>query len=573
MKLGVTGLITALLLGSLSAQSRDLIPLRLKELARPDRYPTQDQETSPLVSPDLNQPKLSPEIPANTWAGEQFAAAAQAQLNKLAKAQELPSLLTPSFQSSLLETPPPSSDLKHYRGATLPTQATSADTLIQRLKSLGQIKVKVIDTNKLTTQLHVEANRTTPKRVEYAATWLCTWEHTPPALPRLASLQVEKFEISFAEKAWMHDATQAVLSQNPRYVPQVLRGIEYWAQRITRIGDLSMTGHHGLAIGDVNGDGLEDLFVCDGGSLPNQLYLQQADGTAREAAAEAGLAWLEDSRSALLVDLDNDGDQDLVVATIAMIVFAENNGTGKFTIRGGFPGAPYPFSLSAADYDLDGDLDLYTCIYSPSDQAIFGKRGFEAATPTPFHDAENGGRNVLLANLGNFQFQDVTKAVGLEENNTRWSFAASWDDYDRDGDPDLYVANDFGRNCLYKNNKGHFTNVAKEIGVEDIGAGMSVSWGDANRDGAADLLVGNMFSSAGRRVASQRHFTAPLTRMARGNSLFLQDESQFNDISENAGIVQSGWAWSSALADLDNDGWQDVIVANGYLTNTRDHDL
>ena len=126
---------------------------------------------------------------------------------------------------------------------------------------------------------------------------------------------------------------------------------------------------------------------------------------------------------------------------------------------------------------------------------------------------------------------------------------------------------------VFTKTTGHFTNVAKEIGVEDIGAGMSVSWGDANRDGAADLLVGNMFSSAGRRVASQRHFTAPLTRMARGNSLFLQDESQFNDISENAGIVQSGWAWSSALADLDNDGWQDVIVANGYLTNTRDHDL
>lgn len=575
MKLGVTGLITVLLsfLGSLSAQSGDLIPLRLKELARPDRAFTQDQETSPLLSPGINQPKLSPEIPANTWPGEQFAAAAQNQLNKLAKAQELPSLLAPSFQSSLLETPPSSTEQKHHRGAISPIQPTSTDTLAQRLSALGQIKIKVIDTNQLTTRLHVEADRITPKRAEYAATWLCTWEHKPPALPRLVSLQVEQFEVSFAEKAWMQDATQAVLSQNPRYSSQVLRGIEYWAQRITRIGDLAMTGHHGLAIGDVNGDGLEDLFVCDGGSLPNQLYLQQADGTAREAAAEAGLAWLEDSRSALLVDLDNDGDQDLVVATIAMIVFAENNGTGKFTLRGGFPGAPYPFSLSAADYDLDGDLDLYTCIYSPSDQAVFGKRGFEAATPIPFYDAENGGRNILLANLGDFRFQDVTKAVGLDQNNTRWSFAASWDDYDRDGDSDLYVANDFGRNCLYQNNKGHFTNVAKEVGVEDIGAGMSVSWGDANRDGAADLLVGNMFSSAGRRVASQRDFTAPLTRMARGNSLFLQKSSQFNDISENAGIIQSGWAWSSALADLDNDGWQDVIVANGYLTNTRDHDL
>ncbi|MDC0305069.1 VCBS repeat-containing protein, partial [bacterium] len=66
----------------------------------------------------------------------------------------------------------------------------------------------------------------------------------------------------------------------------------------------------------------------------------------------------------------------------------------------------------------------------------------EGNSPTPFNDAENGGRNVLLSNLGGFQFTDVTQKVGLDQNNTRWSFSASWEDYDRDGDPDLYVAND-----------------------------------------------------------------------------------------------------------------------------------
>jgi hypothetical protein len=309
------------------------------------------------------------------------------------------------------------------------------------------------------------------------------------------------------------------------------------------------------------------------GVCPNQLYLQQADGTAKEVASKWGVAWLEDSRSALLVDLDNDGDQDLVVATIAMIAFAENNGTGKFELRGGFPGAPYPFSLSAADFDSDGDLDIYTCVYSADDASVSGKRGFEASSPTPFNDAENGGRNVLLANLSDFKFGDVTKQVGMDQNNTRWSFAASWEDFDRDGDPDLYVANDFGRNCLYRNDDGKFVNSAPEVGAEDMAAGMSVSWGDFNRDGEADLFVGNMFSSAGQRVAFQRKFSDGKTRMARGNTLFSANDGVFQDHSLESGVTNGGWAWSSGFADLNNDGWQDLVVANGYLTNTRDDDL
>ncbi len=86
--------------------------------------------------------------------------------------------------------------------------------------------------------------------------------------------------------------------------------------------------------------------------------------------------------------------------------------------------------------------------------------------------------------------------------------AASWEDYDQDGDLDLYVANDFGRNNLYRNDDGQFVDVAAEAGVEDISAGMSVSWGDYNNDGQADLYVGNMFSSAGNRVTYQRQFSS-----------------------------------------------------------------
>ena len=551
----------------------ELVKLRLKEMARPDRLPVPVESKTPLTGVPLNF-NLPVAEASDSWLGEKFSILALSQLNRLAKAQneeEATSLLAPGFLCSEFETPGPIHTVHSVAvrvGTGGKVRSISPKILIEEIHALGELKLKVIGVENLTTRVHVEANRGDG---EYSATWLCSWTDESP--PKLQRLEVANFEKIRAEGSWFQDVTKAALEKNPRFEAQVLRGIGSWSQRITRIGDLAMTGHHGIAVGDVNGDGLEDIYVCDGGSLPNQLYLQQADGTAKEVASKWGVAWLEDSRSALLVDLDNDGDQDLVVATIAMIAFAENNGTGKFELRGGFPGAPYPFSLSAADFDSDGDLDIYTCVYSADDDSVSGKRGFEASSPTPFNDAENGGRNVLLANLSDFKFGDVTKQVGMDQNNTRWSFAASWEDFDRDGDPDLYVANDFGRNCLYRNDDGKFVNSAPEVGAEDMAAGMSVSWGDFNRDGEADLFVGNMFSSAGQRVAFQRKFSDGKTRMARGNTLFSANDGVFQDHSLESGVTNGGWAWSSGFADLNNDGWQDLVVANGYLTNTRDDDL
>ena len=549
-----------------------LIPLTLKQMARTDRLPKPVEEAVLFteVALDLGLPKYGA---SEGWPGEALSRMALSRLNNLSNsktAKEIQAFLAEGFISTSLEPDTPADplwgDLIKRSGEGGIHTPTSPEALLKKIKALGKIKFKVTRVENRTTHLHVEADRS---GAEYSASWLTSWTDTKP--PKLINLTVKNFETIISKGPWFHDVTNTVIGKNSRFEPQVLHGIDHWAQRITRIGDLSLAGHHGLAVGDVDGDGLEDLYVCDGGSLPNQLYLQQPDGTAKEVALDWGVAWLEDSRSALFVDLDNDGDQDLVVATIAMIAFAENLNNQAFKLRGGFPGAPYPFSLSAADFDLDGDLDIYTCIYGAGNQPK--KRGFEASSPTPFNDAENGGRNVLLSNLGGFQFADVTREVGLDQNNTRWSFSASWEDYDRDGDPDLYVANDFGRNCLYQNNNGQFSNIARRAGVEDMAAGMSVSWGDSNRDGAPDLLIGNMFSSAGQRVSYQRNYEAGKKKMARGNTLFIASKDGFQDASIASGITNGGWAWSSGFADLNNDGWQDLVVTNGYLSNSRDDDL
>ncbi|MED5419012.1 MAG: VCBS repeat-containing protein, partial [Verrucomicrobiota bacterium] len=168
--------------------------------------------------------------------------------------------------------------------------------------------------------------------------------------------------------------------------------------------------------------------------------------------------------------------------------------------------------------------------------------------------------------------------TGLDQNNRRWSFAAAWEDYDEDGDQDLYVANDYGRNNLYRNDNGKFVDVAASAGVEDSASGMSAAWGDYDRDGRMDLYVANMFSAAGSRITTQKQFKTGtrqeirdrFRRFARGNTLFRNTGEGFEDVSVQAGVTLGRWAWSSNFVDLNNDAWPDFVVANGYLSSETD---
>ena len=445
-----------------------------------------------------------------------------------------------------------------------------------------------------TTQLVSLTGRTPAGVVEHHARWIANWIPQANGPPKLSHLEVRDFERSIARQSWFADCSEAALGGNPDYGTQILRGMNHWLERIPFRAALNRMGTPGLALGDVNGDGLEDLYLCQEPGLPNLLFLQRNDGTVEEVSADWGVDWLQDSRSALLVDLDNDGRQDLAVAIFGALVLARNEGD-RFLVQAVLPTSESTTSLTAADYDRDGKLDLYLCAYSPdrsldADPQALGPLG----TRFVFHDAENGSPNSLFRNeiapRESWRFTNVTTATGLDAHNTRWTFAASWEDFDNDGDPDLYLANDYGRNCLFVNEAGpdgtvHFRNIAPSAGAEDSASGMSATWGDYDRDGHMDLYISNMFSAAGSRVTARSQFKPSLSpdlrrkfqHFARGNTLLRNlgnsGNPTFLDTSVAAGVTIGRWAWSSLFADLNNDGWEDLVVANGYLTGTSGGDL
>lgn len=435
-----------------------------------------------------------------------------------------------------------------------------------------------------TVRLEVDGKSPSGGRRSQVAYLSCQW--TKDETPLLRQWTVKRFEeiqLLTESPAPFIDQTRGLMKNDKTFPDQLSLGADYW------YGNFDVTfgvqqGNQGISICDINGDGREDLFVCQPAGLPSRMYVQQEDGSLMDYTSESGLTWLDDARSALFVDLDGDGDEDLALGLGYSLTIHENDGQGRFRLRVEIDMYSWPASLATADYDNDGDLDLYFCGYTPRNDV---EPGDLFANPVPYQDANNGARNFFIENLGNFDFTDITAKCGLSQNNRRFSFAASWADYDRDGDQDLYVANDFGRNNLYRNDlledgSRRFVDVAAGAGVEDVAAGMSVSWGDYNRDGLMDLYVSNMFSSAGGRIAFQRQFQdasdekirAQLQRHARGNTLYLnKGDGTFDDVSVDSGVTMGRWAWASHFVDLNNDAWEDLVVTNGFHTTEDTGDL
>ena len=343
--------------------------------------------------------------------------------------------------------------------------------------------------------------------------------------------------------------------------------------------------HPGVAVTDLDRDGFDDVYVMARWG-PNQFFRNRGNGTFEEIAEQIGLDLVDHTSSALFADFDNDGDSDVFLGRTLLPSIYMVNEDGRFVDRSAERVAgPLPAlvsAVSAVDYDGDGLLDLYVSTYAgtmkvPSDIHM-------ALLPTEdalelwrlFLLDENdlirnrfGPPNVLFKNVGGGRFM-------LVENNGlklfRHTFQSTWADYDNDGDMDVYAANDFAPNNLFRNDGvDGFTDVTVETGTQDIGFGMGASWGDFDEDGLLDLYVTNMYSKAGVRITAQLDWVDPiLARAARGNTLFRNNVDGFERVSslERPGLLvaAAGWGWGGQFVDLDNDSDLDLYALSGYYT-------
>ncbi len=422
-------------------------------------------------------------------------------------------------------------------------------------------------------------------REQRVGQWDLEWEGMPGGF-RIQSWAPVDETRSRSSSPVFADVSEEALGRNSSYSEQIIHGTDYWRTVLDGACGINIYGHNGVSVADIDGDGLDDLYVCQPAGLPNRVYRNRGDGTFEDVTEASGLGVLDETACALFADFDNDGRQDLIVVRASGPLLFINEGDGKFRQKpeafqfatapqGTFTGA------AVADYDRDGWLDIYFCLY------VYYRGADQYKYPLPYFAAENGPPNFLMRNQRDGTFRDVTQESGLNQNNTRYSFCCGWSDYNGDGWPDLYVVNDFGRKNLYHNNgNGMFTDVAPQEGVEDIGAGMSVSWLDYDNDGTPDLYVANMWTAAGERISTQDVFkkdSAPEIRAqyhkhAMGNTLFRNRRSEaggsgFENKTESAGVGMGRWSWSSDAWDFDHDGFPDLYVANGMISGPSREDL
>ena len=329
----------------------------------------------------------------------------------------------------------------------------------------------------------------------------------------------------------------------------------------------------GVAWLDYDRDGHLDAYLPNGWKMagsavtekaPNALYRNRGDGTFEDVTEKAGVGGDGGWYSGVAVaDFDQDGFPDILVTAFGPNLLYRNRGDGTFenvARRAGIESPGWNTGAAFFDADGDGDLDLYIAAYidctlqdvldaRPSldwkgvDKVAFGPFGLPGA-PDHFFRSDGAGR-----------FQEATLAAGLEDRILAFGFGVRAGDWDRDGDLDLYVANDSDANYLYRNEgRGRFLETAlwsgAAFGAEGVAqAGMGIASGDPDGDGFLDLFVTN--------------FAEDYSTLYRGDGAGF-----FQDVTEQSGVAGPTFqplSWGAAFADLDLDGDEDLVVANGHI--------
>src|SRR5215468_8613421 len=338
------------------------------------------------------------------------------------------------------------------------------------------------------------------------------------------------------------------------------------------LGDMGTSS--GLAVGDVDCDGYEDLALLSSSRI--RLYRNAADGTFTDVTTAMGLPAQIDIAGTGLVffDADNDGDPDLWVSGIRGQRFYRNDACRTFTdmtAAAGIAPSVWASMPVVADYDRDGFLDVY----------VVRMGDHEHTSPLPNWEANNGIPDSLYHNNGDGTFSEVSAAAGIHDGT--WGLAGAWGDYDNDGWPDLYVGNEFGIGALYHNqHDGTFRDVSTAANARTRGSIMGVAWGDYDNDGYLDLYLSSMYANSRwalfhpewpvpmpwyLRWAPRSRVDQVIDDLSHGGALLHNNgDGTFTDVSDAAGIRDAQWGWGAEFVDYNGDGRLDIYNANGMIT-------
>jgi enediyne biosynthesis protein E4 len=330
----------------------------------------------------------------------------------------------------------------------------------------------------------------------------------------------------------------------------------------------------GVALFDYNNDGLVDVLLVNGSSLEalsnphvpkasSRLFRNNGDGTFTDVTQPSGLINEGWGVGVTVGDYDNDGYRDVFITNYRGNALFHNNGNGTFTNvtqEAGVEGGNWSTGCAWGDYDRDGRLDLYVSRYvdfqigqmpKPGTNTYCNYRGVPVACGPR---GLPGLADLIYYNEGNGKFREVSQDIGVRDTIKAYGLGVVWFDFDNDGWPDIFVANDSMPNYLWHNKgDGTFEEVAFEAGCALSGDGraqsnMGIAVGDYDNDGWLDLFV--------------THFSEDY------NTLYHNDHGRFEDVTYEAGLGTASYrnlAWGTGFADFDNDGWKELFVANGHI--------
>lgn len=322
-----------------------------------------------------------------------------------------------------------------------------------------------------------------------------------------------------------------------------------------------------VSIVDFDNDGWNDIYFTN--SAPgshNALYRNLHNGKFEEVAEKVGLADLNQPGTgacmgAVWADYDNDGYEDVLVYKWGRPELFHNEGGKNFVNVTAGSGLPTWVNANSAiwlDFDGDGLPDLLICGYYNENLDLEHLKDTRIM-PESFRYANNGGRKYLLKNMGNGKFKDVTAEYGL--TSTKWTLAAASADLNGDGYPDLVLTNDYNVDELYINDHGkRFIERGRQAGISDIPkSGMSVALADIDDSGLLGFYTTNI-TEKGILIQGDNYW-----KPAGSDS----HDLKFANLAHLDGIENAGWAYGSQFGDLNNDGYPDLYVANGYISDKK----